>query len=65
MSPDSDAPDIAKDDKRVNNFVFDQSDVKQLGCPFAAHMRKSNPRNDVPPSERLIHLYVMSYACSL
>ena len=56
MSPDNDAPDIAKDETRVNNFEFDQNDVKQLACPFAAHMRKSNPRNDLPPSERLKHL---------
>ncbi|KAF8804925.1 Dyp-type peroxidase [Phlegmacium glaucopus] len=56
MSPDNDAPEIAKDDSRVNNFEFDQSDKDQQRCPFAAHMRKSNPRNDVPPSERLKHL---------
>lgn len=60
MSPDHDAPEIARDDKRVNNFEFDQSDYKQQRCPFAAHMRKSNPRNDVPPSERLKHLYAQS-----
>ncbi|KAJ7467944.1 hypothetical protein FB451DRAFT_1257512 [Mycena latifolia] len=56
ISPDHDAPDIARDDSRVNNFEFDQSDVNQRTCPFAAHMRKSNPRNDVPPEERLKHL---------
>ena len=58
MSPDDDAPEIAKDPTKVNNFEFDQSDVKQQACPFAAHMRKSNPRNDVEPAERLKHLYV-------
>ena len=56
MSPDNDAPEIAKDDKRVNNFTFDQTDAKQQRCPFAAHMRKSNPRNDVPEKDRLRHL---------
>lgn len=59
MSPDNDAPEIAADDTRVNNFEFDQSDTQQRRCPFAAHMRKSNPRNDVPPSERLKHLYAV------
>ena len=63
MSPDNDAPEIAKDDKRVNNFQFDQSDTQQRGCPFAAHMRKSNPRNDVPESEQLRHLYVEFFYC--
>ncbi|KAJ6476928.1 hypothetical protein C8R45DRAFT_1077006 [Mycena sanguinolenta] len=56
MSPDHDAPEIAKDDSRVNNFEFDQNDSDQRSCPFATHMRKSNPRNDVPAEERLKHL---------
>ncbi|KAJ6476929.1 hypothetical protein C8R45DRAFT_1216747 [Mycena sanguinolenta] len=56
MSPDHDAPEIANDDSRVNNFEFDQSDTSQRTCPFAAHMRKSNPRNDVPKEEQLKHL---------
>ena len=56
MSPDHDAPEIASDDSKVNNFEFDQSDRSQRRCPFAAHMRKSNPRNDVPEEERLMHL---------
>ena len=66
MSPDNDAPEIAADDKRVNNFEFDQSDTQQRRCPFAAHMRKSNPRNDVPLADRHKHLYaVFHFAISL
>ncbi|KAJ7060955.1 hypothetical protein C8F01DRAFT_1141391 [Mycena amicta] len=64
MSPDHDAPEIAKDDSRVNNFQFDQYDTAQRTCPFATHIRKSNPRNDAPPEERLKHLirrHNMSY----
>jgi deferrochelatase/peroxidase EfeB len=50
LSPDNNDPSIAADDNRINNFVFDLS--KQQGrCPFASHMRKSNPRNDVTPVE--------------
>ncbi|KAF8636263.1 hypothetical protein AX16_011033 [Volvariella volvacea WC 439] len=50
LSPDNDDPSIAADDNRINNFVFDQS-KGQARCPFASHMRKSNPRNDVSPVE--------------
>ena len=50
LSPDNDNPDIAKNDDRINNFVFDLS-KQQARCPFASHMRKSNPRNDVTPVE--------------
>lgn len=61
MSPDDKNDDIANDVTKVNNFTFNQSDVWQSRCPFAAHMRKSNPRNDLPESERYKHLYVSSF----
>ena len=33
---------------RTNDFKFDQIGTKpQLNCPFAAHIRKTNPRNDI------------------
>ena len=58
LSPDHDDPSIAADDDRINNFVYDLS-KGQARCPFAAHIRKSNPRNDVTPVENAyIHLYV-------
>lgn len=58
LSPDNNDPSIAKDDNRINDFVFDQS-KGQSSCPFASHMRKSNPRNDVAPVESAFrHLYV-------
>ncbi|RDB23891.1 Peroxidase 2 [Hypsizygus marmoreus] len=50
LSPDNDDPSIAADPKKINNFTFDQS-KGQSRCPFASHMRKSNPRNDVFPVE--------------
>ncbi|KAF9462372.1 hypothetical protein BDZ94DRAFT_1261213 [Collybia nuda] len=50
LSPDNDDPSIAEDDNRINNFDFDLS-KGQRRCPFASHMRKSNPRNDVTPVE--------------
>ncbi|KAF8074665.1 hypothetical protein FPV67DRAFT_1665418 [Lyophyllum atratum] len=50
LSPDGPNPDISGKDDKVNNFVFDQS-KGQTRCPFASHVRKSNPRNDVSPIE--------------
>jgi deferrochelatase/peroxidase EfeB len=49
-SPDHDDPSIANDDNEVNNFTYDQK-AGQSRCPFAAHIRKSNPRNDIMPVE--------------
>ncbi|TFK34500.1 hypothetical protein BDQ12DRAFT_689698 [Crucibulum laeve] len=57
MSPDNDDPSIANDDNRINNFTFDQN-AKQSRCPFASHMRKSNPRNDVSPIESAFKHFV-------
>ncbi|EAU89604.1 DyP [Coprinopsis cinerea okayama7 len=57
LSPDHNDPDIAKDDNRINNFTFDQS-KGQSRCPFASHMRKSNPRNDVSPVESAFKHFV-------
>lgn len=42
---------LARSDDAVHND-FDYSDDKAgLKCPFAAHIRKSNPRSDVPQSK--------------
>ena len=38
---------------RNNNFAFAGEITSSLRCPFAAHVRKTNPRNDLeaaPPS---------------
>ncbi|EIN07233.1 Dyp-type peroxidase [Punctularia strigosozonata HHB-11173 SS5] len=49
LSPTHPDPALAKDPQRNNNFDF--SDVKdQSKCPFAAHVRKTNPRSDLPPN---------------
>jgi len=57
LSPDNDNPAIASDDSKINNFTFDHG-AGQRKCPFASHMRKSNPRNDVSPVESAFrHLY--------
>lgn len=48
ITPTKDDPVLAKDPQRNNNFNFggdDQTD--QTKCPFAAHIRKTNPRDDL------------------
>ncbi len=45
ISPLQDDPELAKDETANNDFVF-SSDVFQRACPYAAHIRKVNPRDD-------------------
>ncbi|KAG6906963.1 hypothetical protein DXG01_011160 [Tephrocybe rancida] len=60
LSPDKPDPSISGDDKKVNNFTFDQS-VYQHRCPFAAHIRKSNPRGDVSPANPVYQDFMRHY----
>jgi Dyp-type peroxidase family len=43
LAPDRDAPQLGKDRTRNNEFSFSRG---ALPCPHAAHIRRSNPRND-------------------
>ncbi|KAG6910059.1 hypothetical protein DXG01_013506 [Tephrocybe rancida] len=54
LSPDKPDPSISSSEKRINNFTFDLS-IHQRRCPYAAHMRKSNPRNDSDTIEDFSH----------
>ncbi|KAG6902138.1 hypothetical protein C0995_003895 [Termitomyces sp. Mi166 len=47
LSPFQDDPELAKDPQRVNNFRFQAEGTFQKMCPFAAHIRKTNPRADL------------------
>ncbi|KAF9560569.1 peroxidase TAP [Agrocybe pediades] len=51
ITPFQDDPVLAADPKRNNDFKFEGEINSQLRCPFAAHVRKTNPRNDLeaPP----------------
>lgn len=46
-SPDFDDKGIAADPNRNNDFHFDRA--SQVACPLAAHIRKTNPREDLGP----------------
>lgn len=45
LTPLKDDPQLAADPKRNNVFTFDSA--SQEKCPFAAHVRKMNPRGDL------------------
>jgi len=51
LSPFDDDPELAADPERNNNFRFAAEKGFQKICPFAAHVRKTNPRADLedPP----------------
>lgn len=49
LAPLQDDPALGADPQRNNNFRYDIGDdfTSQDRCPFAAHVRKTNPRNDL------------------
>jgi len=47
LAPFKDDPVLAKDVNRRNNFQFAAEAAFQKICPFAAHVRKTNPRDDL------------------
>ncbi|KAG8796495.1 hypothetical protein FRC12_021128 [Ceratobasidium sp. 428] len=53
VSPLADDPELAKDKERNNNFIYplDKGEEGQTACPYAAHIRKTNPRNDLFPTD--------------
>jgi galactose oxidase len=50
-SPLQDNAVLAKDDMLINAFEFTQDKLGRR-CPFAAHIRKSYPRNDITPAAK-------------
>jgi Dyp-type peroxidase family len=45
LAPLRDSPSLAADDMRNNDFDY-ADDPFQRACPYAAHVRKANPRDD-------------------
>ena len=54
LAPLRDNPGLGSDKRRNNNFEFGD-DRFQRKCPFAAHIRKVYPRDDVTPAEAQGH----------
>jgi Dyp-type peroxidase family len=44
-SPDADRPDLAED----NDFGYGRDDLAGTRCPVGAHVRRTNPRDSLPP----------------
>jgi Dyp-type peroxidase family len=54
LAPLRDNPGLGSDARRNNDFEFGD-DHFQRKCPYAAHIRKVYPRDDVTPAEALRH----------
>lgn len=50
LAPLNDKPALGRDDMRNNDFDY-RDDPFQRRCPYAAHIRKSYPRDDAPGGE--------------
>ncbi|KAM0756152.1 Dyp-type peroxidase [Meredithblackwellia eburnea MCA 4105] len=49
LSPTHDDPVLGNDPQRRMNFDY-SSDLGQVACPYAAHIRKTNPRKGTAPA---------------
>jgi Dyp-type peroxidase family len=50
LAPDKDNPALGADSKRNNNFVY-SNDPGGMKCPMGSHLRRGNPRDDLPPDD--------------
>ncbi|CAE6387973.1 unnamed protein product [Rhizoctonia solani] len=50
LAPSNDNPEIGKNPLLNNKFDYpgDMGDAGQTACPYSAHIRKTNPRSDLP-----------------
>lgn len=48
LSPETDDPALGADPERNNNFNYGDTLLDETRCPFSAHVRKTNPRLDLP-----------------
>lgn len=49
LYPDHDPHQGEPPEVDENNFGFDKDDKQGFGCPIGAHIRRSNPRDSLPP----------------
>lgn len=61
LAPREDNVQLGRDKKRNNDFSY-AADPDQRACPYAAHIRKANPRDDPPEgkAETLKHRIIRS-----
>lgn len=59
LAPDKDDPALGKDPQRNNDFLY-SDDPSGLKCPMGSHLRRGNPRDDLPPDSRETSLRVTS-----
>jgi Dyp-type peroxidase family len=50
LTPSQDDTTLGKDPQQNNDFDF-SDDPDQRRCPFGAHIRKTNPRQDIPRAD--------------
>lgn len=62
LSPFKDDPTLGTDPTKNNDFAFAGEIASSFRCPFAGHVRKTNPRDDlevpppgVPPTDLTLH----------
>ncbi len=48
LTSDKDDPALGQDPNRNNDFLY-SDDPKGLKCPMGSHLRRGNPRDDLPP----------------
>jgi Dyp-type peroxidase family len=53
LTPAQDDAPLASDPRQNNNFDF-SDDQAERRCPFAAHIRKTNPREDLTPESTAV-----------
>jgi Dyp-type peroxidase family len=53
LAPIQDEPTLGRDPARNNDFLF-WNDLHQRRCPFAAHIRKANPRDDLGNQNQIL-----------
>lgn len=50
LSPDKDDVELGQDPQRNNDFLY-SDDPNGLKCPMGSHLRRGNPRDDLPPDK--------------
>ncbi len=52
QSPDKDDSKFSDDPRRINRFLYMPTDPNGFKCPIGSHVRRSNPRDSLPPDSQ-------------